>query len=59
MMMAVLWYSPAARRSNNDATITTPSSLASAPRSSLDGPGISSANWKYLWSSSWQKYCEA
>ena len=39
--------------------MTTPSSFASAPSSSLDGPGIASASSKLAWSSAWQKYCEA
>ena len=37
---AVLWYSPAARRSNSEPTITTPCCCASAPRRSVLGPGI-------------------
>ncbi len=44
---AVLWYSPGARRSNTDPTITIFSDLASAPRAFVAGPGIASArlNW--------------
>ena len=39
MMAAVLWYSPSARFSNSDATMTTPSSPASSASRSVDGPG--------------------
>src|SRR5439155_1369993 len=40
MMAAVLWYSPSARFSKSEATMTTPSSLANAVKVSVDGPGI-------------------
>jgi hypothetical protein len=53
---AVLWYRPGARRSNSEATITTPSSSASAPSVSLVGPGTGSAWSKRRVSSVWQKY---
>src|ERR687889_552871 len=56
MMAAVLWYNPSARFSNSEATTTTPSSAARAPRRSVLGPGIGSARSKNLWSSIWQKY---
>src|SRR5438552_5920117 len=38
--------------------MTIPRSFASFDSASVLGPGISSASWKYLWSSTWQKYCD-
>ena len=55
---AVLWYSPAARFSNTDATTTALYFRASRASASVDGPGIDSASAKNRWSSAWQKYCE-
>ena len=52
----MLWYSPSARFSNSEATMTTPSSPASRPSSAVLGPGIGSARAKWAWSSVWQKY---
>src|SRR6266850_2501930 len=43
---AVLWYSPAARRSNSDAITTTPAARATLPSASVLGPGIGSARSK-------------
>ena len=53
---AVLWYRPAARRSNKDATTTSFSSAASLPMRSVDGPGIDSARSNSSTDSCWQKY---
>ncbi len=47
-----------ARFSKRDATITTPSSAASGPRTAVEGPGIDSARSNNRASSSRQKYCE-
>src|SRR5688500_1222616 len=55
---AVLWYTPAARRSNSDAMITALYFFASLLNASVDGPGMVSASAKKRWSSTWQKYCE-
>src|SRR3954468_10432991 len=53
---AVLWYRPAARRSNSDAMMTTFASRATRVRASVLGPGIGSARSNWAWSSVWQKY---
>ncbi len=53
---AVLWYRPAARRSNSEPTSTTPCCFASAPRRSVLGPGIGSARSNSSTDSCWQKY---
>ena len=51
MMAAVLWYTPAARFSNSDATITARYFFASLQNASVDGPGMLSASAKKRWSS--------
>ena len=43
MTSAVLWYTPAVRRSKSEPTITTSSSRARRVKLSLVGPGIGSA----------------
>src|SRR5690606_11460412 len=53
---AVLWYRPAARRSNREATSTTPCRFASAPSRSVVGPGMVSARSNSCTDSCWQKY---
>ena len=55
---AVLWYSPAARRSKSEATTATLCLRAAAPMACVDGPGIGSASANSAVSSFWQKYCE-
>ena len=52
---AVLWYSPAALRSNSEPTSTALHSLASPASHSVSGPGIGEAMSKQLVFSSWQK----
>src|SRR4051794_37970469 len=54
--VAVLWYTPAIRRSNSDPTTTTSFAFAAAASRSDDGPGIGSARSKRAASSFWQKY---
>ena len=54
-MAALLWYSPAARRSKTGATTTTPFSRATRPSASVVGPGTGSARSKRAGSSFWQK----
>src|SRR5882672_7603492 len=56
MTAAVLWYKPAARRSNSDAITTTPFSFAILPSVSVVGPGTGSARSKSAWSSRWAMY---
>src|SRR5690606_2446802 len=58
IIATVLWYSPAARRSNSEATIVTPRAFATLPSASVLGPGIGSARSNRAASSFWQKYCE-
>ena len=58
MTAALLWYSPAARRSKTGAITATPAAAAAFPRASVDGPGTGSARSKVAVSSFWQKYCE-
>src|SRR5690606_38095736 len=58
IIATVLWYSPAARRSNSEATIVTPRAFATLPSASVLGPGIGSAKSNSAASSFWQKYCE-
>ena len=53
---AVLWYSPVARFSKPEATITTPSSAASLQWASVSSPGMGSARLKRSHSSVLQKY---
>src|SRR2546427_1251891 len=55
---ALLWYRPAARRSNTGTITTTPACFATLPSASVLGPGTGSARSNSAGSSCWAKYCD-